>query len=453
MPTALSTDLYELTMAGGYYTHGEAGRATFELWVRELPSQRGYLVAAGLDQALHYLEKLRFESEEIDYLRTVPALRDVPRAFFDEYLPGLRFSGEVWAMPEGTPVFAQEPLLRVTAPLAEAQIVETALLATILFQTLIASKAARVVEAARGRPVIEFGTRRAHGTDAGRLAGRAAFVGGCAGTSNVETGYRFGIPISGTMAHSWVMTHRTEEEAFARYSDVYGEQSVLLIDTYDTVEGARRIVRAGLTPTAVRLDSGDLESLSREVRSVLDAGGLRSTRIFASGDLDEFRVARLVDAGAPIDAFGVGTALSTSSDVPALGGIYKLVETERDGRLVPTMKLSPAKRTHPGRKQVWRTMPGQTAQGDVLGTADEPGPADADALLACVMRDGRRLEDPPTLPEIQAHRRKLMAALPAGVRHLETPETYPVRVSPGLDALGETLTRELAVRTGRVLAE
>ena len=447
MPSALSTDLYELTMAAGYYAHAETGRATFELWVRELPSERSYLIAAGLDHALDYLENLHFESSEIEYLRTVPALRDAPRAFFDEYLPGLRFAGEVWAIPEGTPVFAQEPLLRVTARLADAQIVETALLATILFQTSIASKAARVVEAARGRPVIEFGGRRAHGTDAARLAGRAAFVGGCAGTSNVEAGFRFGIPISGTMAHSWVMTHRTEEEAFARFSDLYGEQAVLLIDTYDTVEGARRIVRAGLTPAGVRLDSGDLATLSRAVRSVLDDGGLQSTKIFASGDLDEFRVARLVDADAPIDAFGVGTALSTSVDVPALSGIYKLVETERDGRLVPTMKLSPAKVTYPGRKQVWRTMSGWMAQSDLLATADEARPAAADALLVCVMRNGRRLRDPPTLPETQARCHKLVRALPAGVRHLESPETYPVTVSPTLGALSQTLTRDLAVRT------
>ena len=444
MPTALSTDLYELTMAAGYYAHGESGRASFELSIRDLPAERSYLVAAGLDQALKYLENLHFKSSEIEYLRTVPALAKAPREFFDKHLPHLRFTGDVWAIPEGTPVFAQEPLLRVTAPLLEAQIVETGLLATMLFQVLIASKAARIVQAAHGRPVIEFGARRAHGTEAGCLAGRAAFIGGCAGTSDVEAGFQFGIPVSGTMAHSWVMTHRTEDEAFLRYSDIYGDEAVLLIDTYDTVEAAKRIVRAGLMPAAVRLDSGDLASLSRAVRSILNDGGLQATKIFASGDLDEFGVARLVDSGAPIDAFGVGTALSTSKDVPALSGTYKLVERELDGRSVPTIKLSVGKRTYPGRKQVWRTMAGETAESDLLATANEPSPPCGEALLMCVMRNGRRLVKSPTLREIQVRCLKLVKTLPSSVRRLESPEKYSVTISPTLRALQQSLAEALA---------
>ena len=256
MPTALSTDLYELTMAAGYHAHGLSGQASFELWVRELPPARGFLVASGLDQALAYLETLRFEAAEIAYLRSVPALRAAPASFFDEWLPQFRFRGDVWAVAEGTPIFAGEPILRVRAPLPDAQIVETALLSTVLFQTAIASKAARVVEAAGGRPVIEFGSRRAQGSEAGVLAARAAVVAGCAATSNVAAGYRFGAPLSGTMAHSWVMTHEGELEAFRHYAEVYGDGAVLLIDTYDPIEAARGIVRNGLKPAGVRLDSG-----------------------------------------------------------------------------------------------------------------------------------------------------------------------------------------------------
>ena len=443
MPGALSTDLYEITMSAGYYVHGETGRATFELWVRELPPQRGYLVAAGLEQALTYLEGLRLTPDEIVYLRELPALRDVPAGFFDAYLPTLRFTGDVWAVPEGTPVFAQEPLLRVTAPLPEAQIVETALLSTVLFQTSIASKAARVVSAARGRPVVEFGARRAHGTEAAALVGRAAFIGGCAGTSAVESGFRFGIPVSGTMAHSWVMTHVSEMEAFRRFEAIYGDQSVLLIDTYDTVEAARGLARAGLRPAAVRLDSGDLAVLSKDVRQVLDETGLHGTRIFASGDLDEHRVAELVDSGAPIDAFGVGTALSTSIDVPALTGVYKLVEIERDEQRVPTMKLSPGKRTYPGRKQVWRVHDASTSTHDVLGIAEEVGPPDADPLLCCVMRDGRRETGVSAVTDLQARCAAAVGGLPVQVRRLEAPESYRVVVSAHLDRLSRAVARRL----------
>ena len=443
MPGALSTDLYEITMSAGYYVHDETGRASFELWVRELPRQRGYLVAAGLEQALTYLEGLRFTSDEIAYLRQVPALRDVPAGFFDTYLPSFQFTGDVWAVPEGTPMFAQEPLLRVTAPLPEAQIVETVLLSTVLFQTSIASKAARVVSAARGRPVIEFGARRAHGAEAATLVGRAAFIAGCAGTSDVESGFRFGIPVSGTMAHSWVMTHASETEAFRRYEAIYGDQSVLLIDTYDTVEAARRLGPAGLRPSAVRLDSGDLASLGRDVRHVLDETGLHATRIFASGDLDEHRVAELVDAGVPIDSFGVGTALSTSFDVPALGGVYKLVETERDNQRVPTMKLSAGKRTYPGRKQVWRIHAGGTSTHDVLGMAEEGGPPGGEPLLGCVMRDGCRVAEAPVLADLQARCAEAVGRLPGEVRRLEAPEVYQVDVSAGLDRLSREVAQQL----------
>ncbi len=372
----------------------------------------------------------------------------MPASFFTRDLPAFRFTGDVWAVAEGTPVFAHEPILRVTAPAPEAQLVETALLAILTFQTSIASKGARIVDAAAGRSVIEFGSRRAHGLDAGLHAARAAFVAGCAGTSNVEAGFEFGIPLSGTMAHSWVMTFEDEVEAFRRYCDLYGRQAVLLIDTYDTEEAARRIVKAGLRPAAVRLDSGDFVALSFSVRRILDEGGLQQTGIFVSGDLDEDKVAALVKAGAPIDGFGVGTALSTSNDAPALGGVYKLVEVERDGQLVPVLKLSAGKRTYPGRKQVWRIARDGRAQHDIIGLADEAAPAGGRPLLTQVMRAGKRTRTSPSLPDVQVACRAAREELPPAVRALDAAASYPVEISPALDALTDRLTAGIeAART------
>ena len=277
MKSALATDLYQLTMMAGYERAGLSGWSTFELFVREMPPHRGYLVAAGIAQAVEYLSALRFTPDEIEYLRSVPGLTAAGDRFFSETLPSFRFEGDVWAMHEGEPVFAGEPMVRVRAMPPQAQLVETALLAIINFQTLIASKAARIVSAAAGRPILEFGTRRAHGLDAALYAARASYVAGCAGTSNVEAGFRFGIPISGTMAHSWVQSFPTEIDAFRAYLETYGHETTLLVDTYDTARAVRAIVAAGLAPAAVRLDSGDFGPLSREVRGILDAGGLRGT--------------------------------------------------------------------------------------------------------------------------------------------------------------------------------
>ena len=393
-------------MAAGYHAAGETSSASFELFVRELPATRGYLVAAGLEQAIAYLETWRYTPDEVDYLRSVPALRGARPAFFDDYLPGLRFTGDVWAVSEGTPVFAGEPILRVTAPLPEAQLVETALLATILFQTAVASKAARVREAAGERPVIEFGGRRAHGTEAAMYAARAACLAGCRATSNVEAGYRYGLAVSGTMAHSWVMAYPDELTAFSRYAAVYGPRSVLLIDTYDSIAAARRIVGAGLRPAAVRLDSGDLVHLSRAVRGILDAGGLGDTQILASGDLDEHKIAAVVSSGAPIDGFGVGTALSTSSDAPALSGVYKLVEIDRAGTMTPVMKLSAGKRTCPGAKQLWRGLRSR-GSGPRCRRAGRRGSAKGRGAALDVCREGwcataadaRDRPDPGCLPD------------------------------------------------------
>ncbi len=434
--SALLTDLYELTMMAGYYASGMTGSATFDLYVRSLPPSRSYLLAAGLEPALDYLAQLRFEAEQIDYLRALPNLQGVDARFFDEHLSGFRFSGDVWAMPEGTPVFAGEPLLRVTAPLPEAQLVETALLSLVMFQTSIATKASRVVRASAGRQVVEFGGRRAHGHDAAVQAARAAFVGGCEATSNVEAGHRFGIPLSGTMAHSWVMAFPDEVEAFARYAEIYGDRTVLLLDTYGTMAATRRVVESGLRPAAVRIDSGDLVATSRAVRGVLDAGGLSSTRIFVSGDLDEYRVASLLAAGASVDGFGVGTALSTSSDAPSLSGVYKLAEVERDGRLVPTQKLSEGKRTQPGRKQVWRRLEDGVAAGDLVGLEDEEDiPTDAVALLRCVMQDGQRVAPSPALAEIRTYAAAELERLPESLRTLSESGNYQVQMAPRLRTL------------------
>ena len=428
MFSALSTDLYELTMIGGYYAAGVSGRATFDLFVRQLPPTRNYLVAAGLEQALDFLESLRFTAEDINYLRTVPALAGLPPAFFDDYLADLRFTGDVWAIDEGTPVFAQEPLMRVTAPLAEAQLVETALLAEVMFPTSVASRASRVVEAAGGRSVMEFGARRAHGIDAGIRAARAAYIGGFDSSSIVEAGRRFGIPLSGTMAHSWVMAFADEADAFRTYAQVFGERSVFILDTYDALAAARAIASSGLTPRAVRLDSGDLISVSREVRRIFDERGLRGTAIVASGDLDELRIAEIVASGAPIDGFGVGTAVSTSSDAPALSGVYKLAEIERDQRLVPVSKTSPGKRTYGGSKQVWRVFDNGVAIEDVLALTDAAPPAGAQPLLREVMRNGVRLWQP-SLGEIRERCRQQVAQLPRDVKRLIDGSSYPVQIT------------------------
>jgi nicotinate phosphoribosyltransferase len=442
MTTPLATDLYQLTMMAAYQHAGITGRSTFELFVRNLPGGRAFLAALGLEQALDVLESLRFSADEIRYLRTVPALAAAPDAFFDELLPSFRFTGDVWAVAEGEVVFPHEPMLRVTAPAVEAQLVETALLATITFQTSIASKTARIVRAAEGRPVIEFGSRRAHGLDAALHAARAAYVAGCSGTSNVQAGYRFGIPISGTMAHSWVMSFAREIDAFRAYLALFGERTTVLIDTYDTVAAARAIVNAGLRPGSVRLDSGDFVALSREVRRVLDAGGLPDTRIFVSGDLDEHRIAQLLADAAPIDAFGVGTSLSTSSDAPALGGVYKLVEIERDGVMAPVLKLSAGKRTLPGSKQVWRLSQDGRATGDVLALASEPSPGGR-PLLSQVMRDGQRLHASPGIEEVRRHAADAVRELPDELRRLQEWDAYPVRPS---EALEELTSRAKAVR-------
>lgn len=371
----LITDLYELTMAAAYFENGVHHRAIFELFTRRLPRQRAYLIVAGLEQALDYLSTLRLDDAQIDYLREHPSFKRVSREFF-QYLAEFKFTGDVWAMPEGTAAFGMEPMLRISAPIIEAQIVETFLLSTINFQTMIASKTARMVTAAGSRDIVEFGTRRAHGTEAGLLAARAAFIGGCAGTSNVEAGHLFGVPTFGTLAHSFVMSFEDEDDAFRAFLKVFPDTATVLVDTYDTIEAVKRLARSVGPPIpAVRLDSGDLLALSKEVRRILDDAGMTATKIFASGDLNEYKIADLISRGARIDSFGVGTELSTSYDAPALSGVYKLAAIEKNGQLSMRIKLSHDKGTYPGPKQVWRfkNEAGKYAH-DVIALADEESP-------------------------------------------------------------------------------
>jgi len=441
MINALTTDLYQLTMAAGYWRAGLTEPATFELFVRRLPPRRAFLVAAGLDEALAFLEAVRFTDEERTWLRGLPQFAHVPAGFFDDYLRRFSFTGSAAAIPEGTPVFPGEPILRVTAPLPEAQLVETALLATLSFATNVASKAARVVQAAAGRPVIEFGARRAHGVGASIAAARAAYLGGCAGTSLVEAGRRYGIPTAGTMAHSWVQTFADEVEAFREFSRTFPDSAAYLLDTYDTLAATEKLAASGLTPAIVRLDSGEVISLSREVRARLDAAGLTSTRIFATGDLDEYRIATIVSAGAPIDGFGVGTALSTVSDAPALSAVYKLVEVHRRGEAAGVVKSSPGKHTWPCAKQVWRRLVDGRPVGDVIAGVDEAPPPDSVPLLHPVMEHGRRLAAPPALADVRESSRLAVAALPDRLRALDAPADYPVSITEPLEAARRKASR------------
>jgi len=430
----IATDLYQLTMAAGYHAHRRTEEASFELFARRLPSHRSYLVVAGLAQAVEYLQNLRFSEEEISYLQSLSVFKQVSKDFF-AYLRDFRFSGEVWAMPEGTVAFAGEPLLRVTAPMIEAQILETWLLSTINFQTLIASKAARIVDAAQGRAIVEFGARRAHGMEAALYAARAAFIGGCLGTSNVEAGMRFGVPVYGTAAHSWIMSFDREYDAFQAFHKIFPEHTTLLLDTYDTIAGAKLATKIGPSLRGVRLDSGDLGKLSKQVRVILDHAGMQNTKIMASGDLDEFKITELLAQGAPIDLFGVGTELSTSRDDPALGGVYKLVELNGQ----PKMKLSQAKATYPYRKQVWRSYADDgNFLGDLIGIAHEsdlPG----ETLMQPVMRNGKVIAPLPSLAETQKYARQQIQSLPEIYKALTAPQTYPVRYSQKLEMCRQEL--------------
>ncbi|MDZ4801048.1 MAG: nicotinate phosphoribosyltransferase [Bryobacteraceae bacterium] len=429
--TALQTDLYQLTMASGYFAESKtADRAVFELFIRRLPEQREYLIAAGLPQAVEYLLDLHFTEDQIQYLQSLAQFRNALPGFWD-YLREFRFTGDLFAMREGTPFFAGEPIVTVRAPIIEAQLVETYLLGMLGFQSLIAAKASRVVAAAEGRAVVEFGTRRAHGPEAGRLAGRAAFIAGCAGTSNVEAGHRFHIPVFGTSAHSWVLAFEEETESFRALQKLLGDGTVYLIDSYDTLEGARRAVSLGPPMWGVRLDSGDLVSLSKQVRQILDEAGFPNAKIMATSDLNEYRIRELLTAGAPIDVFGVGTELATSADAPAVSAVYKLVELEANGEKRYIAKYSPEKQTLPGAKQVFRF-----ASKDVVGCSSECMESSAEALLRPVIIGGQLIEPLPSATEARDHCREALARI--------QPASHAIEYSSRLLDLAEQHNRKFA---------
>lgn len=434
--SGLLTDLYELTMAAGYFKAGKASQiATFEVTVRRLPANRNFLLTAGLPEVVDYLLNLRFEDEDIDYLRSLAHFQNAPGEFWN-YLHTFRFTGDLFAVPEGTPMFPGEPLMAVRAPIIEAQIPETYLLAAVSFPSLVASKAARLVAAAEGRPIIEFGTRRAHTAEAGVQGARSAYLGGCAATSNTLAGMRYEIPVSGTSAHSWVMSFACEMEAFRKLQCTMGENTVQLLDTYDTLAGARHAAKLGAPLWGVRLDSGDLGALSRQVRGILDEAGLREAKIMASGDVDEWKIRELVRGGAPIDAFGVGTQLATSADAPALSSVYKMVELDVQGIKRFTAKFSEDKLTVPGAKQVWRD------EGrDVIVRSGECGRGEA--LLRPVILGGRLVEELPTLKEARERAASSIAKLPEALRGLDAAEPWPVIYSKELRALIEQTRRNL----------
>ena len=433
----LFTDLYELTMLQSYFDEGMNDVAAFEFFVRKLPEQRNFLLAAGLEQVLDYLRRLAFGPEELAWLKGTGRFSD---RFLDS-LADLAFTGDVEAMPEGTVFFADEPMLRITAPLREAQFVESRVMNLLHYQTLVASKAARMALAAPGRLLVDFGLRRAHGAEAGLLSARASYLAGFDGTATVEAGRRFGIPIYGTMAHSYVQVHAEEADAFEHFARAHPENATLLIDTYDTERAATRVVALagrlaaeGIAIRGVRIDSGDLAQHARRVRSILDAGGFRSITIFASGNLDEYRLRDLVAQGAPIDGYGVGTRMNTSADAPYLDCAYKLEHYAGQAR----RKRSEGKATWPGRKQVYRRVdPAGRLAGDVLTLADDA--AAGTPLLEPVVRAGRALHAMPALEDVRAHARTELGRLPEALRSLDEAAPYPVDVAPSLRHLARRI--------------
>ena len=431
----LFTDLYELTMSAGYFERQMTAPATFSLFIRGNSQQRMYYVAAGLEDALQEMASSRFSDEDIAYLKATGLFRDD----FLAYLASFRFSGDVIALPEGTIFFAGEPILEITAPLIEAQIFETFLLNSIGFQTLIASKAARCIHAARGRPLIDFSMRRTQGHDAALKVARSTYITGFSATSNVLGGQVHSIPISGTMAHSFVQAFGSDYEAFKAFAQIFPHNAVFLIDTYDTLEGARQAVRVakemkrstGSHPVGVRLDSGDMVDFSRQVREILDDAGLKDVKIFASSGFDEFKIADTVTKGAKIDAFGVGTNLGVSADAPFVDIIYKMVRYQgRDVR-----KFSPGNITLAGEKQVFREVDESGIyRQDYIGLRDETVEGGV-PLMESIMRDGKILG---TLPSLQAIRDRFndgFNGLPEKYKALDASESFPVKLTPGLEKL------------------
>ncbi len=434
LTSPLTTDLYELNMVQAYLDKAEDKEAVFEFFVRRLPARRGFLMAAGLEDALDYLETLRFSPAEIDWLKNTGRFRQN----LLDYLSRFRFTGDVHAIPEGTVCFPYEPLIRITAPLPQAQLVETRLINILHFQTLIASKAARMVLAAPGKALSDFGLRTAHGAEAGLYSARASYIAGFAGAANVLAGERYGIPVVGTMAHSYIQVHDDEAQAFEDFARARPQNVVLLIDTYDTEAGARKVVELaprlkadGITILGVRIDSGDLAAMARKVRVILDEGGLNDVIILVSGGINEDVLQGMMKTKAPIDGYGIGVNLDASIDAPSLDCAYKLQEYAG----TPRRKLSEGKQTWPGRKQVWRSYDRDgRMRGDVLSLEDDS--QNGETLVVPIMRGGKRLKPALSLTEIREHAAAELKRLPSPLKRLEAFE-YTVAVSDALKALAQ----------------
>ena len=449
---ALIVDLYELTMAAGYFEQNYNPTVTFELFIRDLPEKRNYLIAAGLQQVVDYLLELSFDEDQIAYLQALPNFRNVSQTFFD-YLKHFRFSGNMYAVPEGTPLFPGEPVIQIEAPLIEAQIVETFLLTSINFQTMVASKAARVVYAAtldgKERGVMEFGSRRAHGPGASVLAARATYLAGFMGTSNVQAGHQFGIPVLGTTAHSWTMAFEDEKKAFQKYTEVFGKDATFLIDTYDTVQGVKNAMAVSPAFKAVRIDSGDLSEEAKKIRRILDQNGYQNVKIILSSDLNEYKIEDMIRKRTPVDFFGVGTQVATSFDAPALQGVYKLVEIKETDKTEYRAKFSRNKVTLPGRKQVWRyTENNGTFSHDLISGKEEDFSAQAYPLIQQYIKYGQLVRSLPQLEETRQSVRKLLSNLKPEILDLRRKSHYPVKISKELEQLLNHLKEEMVRKNG-----
>jgi nicotinate phosphoribosyltransferase len=445
--SALIVDLYELTMAAGYFQQNYNPIVTFELFIRELPPERNFLISAGQEQAVDYLTNLYFSKEQAAYLRGLPNFKYISQDFF-EYLETFKFSGNLYGLPEGTVVFANEPILQVEAPLIEAQIVETFLLSSINFQTMVASKAARVILASRidgrQRGVMEFGSRRAHGPTASELAARSAYLAGFMGTSNVLAGQKYNIPVYGTTAHSWTMAFDNELEAFQKYYEIFKEDSVFLIDTYDMMQGLEHAMQTADKFAAVRIDSGDLGKEAKKVRKLLDQSGRPDVKIILSSELNETKIAELIQQGTPVDFFGVGTQVVTSADAPTLQGVYKMVALEKNGKTSYRAKFSHNKITLPGKKQIRRysDIDGKMRR-DVLSLHNEPFSDEAESLIIPLIVKGERVLQPESAEAICSRVKQNIGSLPGVLLDLKQKTEYKIELSEKLNTLLNTLKQKI----------
>lgn len=434
------TDLYQLTMNAAYFDNNKDDKATFDLFIRKLPEDWGYFVANGIEEGIDYITNLKFEDEDVQYLRE----QNLFNEDFLDSLKNFKFNGEVYAVKEGTPVFPNEPIMRITANRTEAQFVESALLNMINFQTMISSKASRVVNAAQDSAVVDFGLRRAHEEDGSMKAARAAYMSGAIGTSNVKAGMEYGIPIKGTHAHSFVMSHDTEIEAFRNYSKTFPNNPTLLIDTYDTVQGAinaatvaHELKEQGYELGAVRLDSGDLSDLSKKVRDVFNKEGFDNVKIMASNDLNEYKIKQLREDGAKIDGYGVGTELVTAKPIAAVSGVFKISEDESGAKI----KLSKGKKSYPGKKQVYR-LEGDDGKylKDIMALENEK--INHRGLLEKVIENGQRIREKPTLNQTREYALNEISKLPDSLKEVKVEDKYKVEISQGLNALVDDLTKK-----------